>query len=77
MPAATEAVAGVTAIETRVGAVPVPLSVTVCGFETPISVIVSVPVRDPSALGVKVIGIVQLAPAARVAGLTGQLLVSA
>jgi len=70
-------VAGVTAIETRVGAVPVPLSVTVCGFETPISVIVSVPVRDPSALGVKVIGIVQLAPAARVAGLTGQLLVSA
>ena len=37
---------------------------------------VSVPLRAPRAPGVKVIEIVQLAAAARVAGLTGQLLVS-
>lgn len=71
-PAATDAVAGVTAMETRMGAVPVPLRDTVCEVETPTSEMVSVPVRDPSALGVKVTEMVQLPPAASVAGLTGQ-----
>ena len=77
LPAATEAEAGVTATETRVGAVPVPVSITCCGLEAPVSVTVSVALRAPRALGVNVIEIVQLAPAARVAGLTGQLLVAA
>ncbi len=72
-----EDVAGVTAIETRAGAVPVPLSVTTCGLETPLSTIVRVPVRDPIALGVNDTEIAQLAPAARVAGLTGQVFVAA
>lgn len=72
LPATTDAVAGVTAMETRMGAVPVPLRDTVCGFEIPTSEIVSVPVRDPVALGVKVTEMVQVPPAASVAGLTGQ-----
>ena len=72
-----EGVAGVTAMETSVGAVPVPLSVTVCGLEVPLSVIVRVPARDPVVLGVNDTEIVQLALAASVAGLTGQVLVVA
>jgi len=75
-PAVMEELAGVTAIETSGGAIPVPLSVTVCGLEVPLSTIVSVPVRAPRAAGVKDTEIKQLAPAARVAGLTGQLLVA-
>jgi hypothetical protein len=74
-PAATATDAGVTAIDTREGAVPVPLSVTSCGLDPPLSVTVRVPERAPSAVGLKVIEIVQVAAAARVAGLTGQLLV--
>jgi hypothetical protein len=74
-PAATDGVAGVTAIDTRDGAVPVPLSDTSCGLDLPLSVTVSVPLRAPSAIGVKVTEIVQLAPAASVVGLTGQVLV--
>lgn len=77
MPAATEGLAGVIAIETSGGAVPVPLSVTICGLEVPLSAIVTLPVRDPMAPGVNEIEIVQLAPAASVAGLPGQLLVAA
>ena len=65
-----------TAIDTREGAVPVPVSVTSCGLEPPLSATVSVPLRTPKAPGVKAIEIVQLAAAARVDGLTGQLLVS-
>jgi hypothetical protein len=72
----TEAVLGVTAIDSRMGAVPVPVSVTSWGLESPVSTTVSVPFRVPWTLGVKVTEIVQLAPALRVAGLTGQLLVS-
>lgn len=64
------------AIDSRMGAVPVPVSVTNCGLERPLSVTVSVAFRLPWALGVKVIEMVQVAPAARVAGLCGQLLVS-
>jgi hypothetical protein len=74
VPAAMEEVAGVTAIETRAGAVPVPLRVTSCGLEVPLSATVRVPLRAPVAPGVKDIEIVQLAPAARVVGLMGQLL---
>jgi len=44
--------------------VPVPLSVTVCGEPGALSVAVSVPERDPEAVGVNVTEIVQLAPAA-------------
>jgi hypothetical protein len=75
-PAATAGAAGVTAIETREGAVPVPLSVTSCGVEPPLSATVRVAERAPRALGLKVIEIVQVAAAATVAGLTGQLLVA-
>jgi hypothetical protein len=56
------------------GVVPVPVSVTVCGLPVALSVIVSVPVRVPPAVGVKVTLIVQLAPAATV---DPQVLVSA
>lgn len=69
--------AGVTAIETRIGAVPVPLNVTFCGLEVPLSVTVRVPDRLPKALGENVIEMVQVAAGARVAGLTGQLLAAA
>jgi hypothetical protein len=77
VPAAMEELAGVTAIETSRGVIPVPLSVAVCGLEVPLSTIVRVPVRAPTAAGVKDNEIKQLAPAARAAGLTGQLLVVA
>lgn len=73
-PAKMEVLVGVTERETSDGAIPVPLSVTTCGLEVPVSLIVSVAGRDPSVLGVKTIDIAQLALAARVAGLTGQLL---
>jgi hypothetical protein len=76
-PAIMEGVAGITATETSDGAVPVPVSVTVCGLEVPVSVIVRVPAREPVVLGVKDTEIVQLAPAASVAGLTGQVLLVA
>jgi hypothetical protein len=77
LPAAIEGDEGATAIETRDGAVPVPVSVTFCGLEVPVSVTVRVPLRAPRALGVNVTEMVQLAPAASVAGLTGQVLVAA
>jgi hypothetical protein len=67
----------VTAIETNEGAVPVPVRVTSCGLEVPLSATVSVALRTPRALGVNVMEMVQLAPAASVAGLMGQLLVAA
>jgi hypothetical protein len=76
-PATTEGDAGVTAIETREGEVPVPLSVTSCGLDVPLSTTVRVALRAPRAPGVNVIEIVQLAPAPRVAGLIGQLFVAA
>jgi hypothetical protein len=77
LPAATDAVAGMMAIEVNNGAVPVPASATFCGLEDPVSTITSVAARDPRASGVKVTAIVQPAPGARVAGLTGQLLTAA
>src|SRR5437016_2908473 len=46
------------------GAVPVPLSDTVCGLPVALSAIVTAPVRVPVAVGVNVTPMVQLAPAA-------------
>ena len=77
LPAAIEDVAGVTAIETSSGAVPVPLNATICGLEVPLSTIVRLPVRVPIVVGSNVTEITQLAPEASVAGLTGQSLVDA
>jgi hypothetical protein len=57
------------------GATPVPVSVTVCGLPGNGSLTVMAPLRMPVAVGVKVTLTLQLAVGARVAGLTGQLLV--
>ena len=75
-PAATDGAAGVTAIDSSVGAVPVPLSVTCCGLEPPVSVTVRLAERVPRALGLNVIEMVHVPAAARVEGLAGQLLVA-
>src|SRR5438874_2090890 len=56
------------------GAVPFPLSATVCGLPRALSATHSVPVRVRDAVGVKVTLMEQLAPAAKVAGLVGQAL---
>jgi len=63
-------------MEVSEGAIPVPVKVTFCGLEAPVSVTVKVAARVPTALGLKVMEIVQVAAAARVEGLTGQLLVA-
>jgi hypothetical protein len=52
--------------------IPVPERLTCSGLLRPESVMVSVPVREPRAAGVKLTEIVQLFPAARVEGLIGQ-----
>jgi hypothetical protein len=70
-----EAPDGVTAIETRTGAAPVPLTDIFCGLLGPSSVTLIVPFRVPVACGVNVIKIEQVAPAATVAGLSGQFVV--
>src|SRR5207249_1756977 len=54
------------------GAVPFPLSVMICGLPPASSASDSVPVRAPKAVGVKVTLMVQVPPAAKVAGLVGQ-----
>jgi hypothetical protein len=74
-PAEMDTEAGVTAIEERVAPTPVPLRLTVWGVFTALSVTVMVPVRVPEAVGVKLMVILQLAPAPSVDGLMGQLLV--
>lgn len=76
LPGAMEGESGVTAIETSGGAVPLPVRATTCGLEAPLSTMVRVPLRIPMALGLKVTEISHAAPGARVAGLTGQLLVA-
>ncbi len=73
-PRGIEAAAGVTAIETRLGATPAPLSETDCGLLLALSVIFSSPPRDPSPPGEKLTEMVQLLPAPRVLGLNGHLL---
>jgi hypothetical protein len=47
------------------GCIPVPLNTTLCGLSGALSVMVSVPVRVPMAVGVNFTLIVQFAPAAR------------
>jgi hypothetical protein len=69
-------VPGVTAIDLRTGAVPVPVRVTICGLESPESTTVKVALRLPCAVGVNVTEIVQLDDRGSVAGLTGQVFVS-
>ena len=54
----------ITAGDVITGTAPVPLNVTVWGDPLALSVIVSIPVRAPTAVGVKVTEIVHLAPAA-------------
>src|SRR5205823_2802128 len=56
------------------GAVPFPLSGTVCGLPPALSATDSVPDRKSDAEGEKVTLMEQLAPAAKVAGLVGQAL---
>ena len=51
--------------EGELEALPVPLRDTVCGLPEALSVTVSVPVREPAAVGVKVTLTVQLLLAAR------------
>ena len=51
---------------------PVPARLTVCGLVFALSAIINVPVRAPTAVGVKVTEITQLAPAASVVGDDGQ-----
>src|SRR5207302_1436876 len=55
-------------------AVPFPLSVMICGLPPALSASDSDPVRAPEAVGVKVTLMVQVPPAAKVAGLVGQAL---
>lgn len=62
-------------LESVTGAVPVPERDTDCGLSDELLVTVNFAVNDPNAAGVKVTWIVQLAEAARVLGLRGQLLV--
>jgi hypothetical protein len=54
------------------GTVPVPLNFAVCGEFAALSLTVSVPVRAPGAVGVKVMEIVQLSFAPSVFGDNGQ-----
>jgi hypothetical protein len=64
VPAATDGFIGDTLIDVNPVVVPVPERLTVCGLLFPLSVIVSVPVRVPTMVGVNVTLIVHLAPAA-------------
>jgi len=57
------------------GCTPVPLRLTVCGLDAPLSVIVIDAERALADAGLNVTFTVQEAETARVAGLTGQLLV--
>src|SRR5207248_2870771 len=58
----------------RPGAVPFPLRENICGLPPASSASDSVPVRAPEGVGVKVTLMVQVTPAANVAGLVGQAL---
>jgi hypothetical protein len=65
------AVAGESEIETKLAGAPVPVSETVCGLLVAESVKLKVPDRVPVALGENVTEAVQVAPAAKVAGVVG------
>ena len=60
---------------TGAAGVPVPVNATFCGLPEALSVIATEALRLPVAVGLKVTLIVQLALAARVAGLMGHVLV--
>jgi len=62
VPLAMELVAGVTAIDTSVATVPVPVSETDCGLSTALSIKVTAPGRVPVVVGVNVTETVQEAP---------------
>ena len=62
-PVAIEGFAGVTVIEVRPVSLPVPLSATRLGLPKALSLIVSVPCRRPTAVGVNVTPMVHLSPA--------------
>lgn len=72
-----DATAGTTVMADSPDNVPVPLKVAICGLLEALSTTVRVPVRAPSAVGVKVIVIVQPVSFARVCGAIGQLFVCA
>src|SRR5207249_2219353 len=61
--------------EPEAGATPVPLRPTPCGLPAALSATLRVPLRAPAAVGLNVTLMAQLALAARVDGLKGQLLV--
>ena len=63
---------GAIEIETSVAVVPVPLKEIVCGLLFALSLKLRVPDLLPVALGEKVTAALQLAPAASVLGLMGQ-----
>jgi hypothetical protein len=65
VPSGIELESGVTAIDTSVGVIPVPLRETVCGLFGAESVKVSVPVRVPFACGVNETATWQVDPAPR------------
>jgi hypothetical protein len=73
-PIAIVAEDGDTAIDCKT-ATPVPVRVAVCGLVTELSVTTNSAVRVPAAVGAKLIVTGQDAPAANVAGATGQVLV--
>src|SRR5207253_11305756 len=60
--------------EPEAGATPVPLRATLCGLPAALSATLRVPLRAPVAVGLNVTLMAQLALAARVEGLKGQLL---
>ena len=62
--------------DTVTGATPLPVSEAVCGLWVALSVTVRVPLNEPNVSGWKVIRIVQLAPAASLVGLSGQVVLA-
>jgi len=71
-PTASDGLGGVTPMEFNEVSDPVPDKAAVCGLVPALSVMVRVPVRVPTVVGVKVTEILQVAPAASVFGVRGQ-----
>jgi len=76
-PLLIDALPGVMVIADSPVRVPAPESETDCGLVDALSVMTSFPGRVPTAVGVKIIESVQVAPAASFCGAIGQLLVCA
>src|SRR5215203_3224281 len=77
VPTVCELKVSVFGVSVSVGAVPVPMRATSRGLPAASSVIVTLAVRGPAAVGVKVTEIVQLALTASVLGPVGQVVVCA